>query len=591
MTAAPLDTSEKPQPTPAKRLGALAPLRLLGWREAGPILAFSTVAAALDSVAVGLIFVLSLLVTSTGAPQGRAVDAVNGLATGLGWSLAWTVVVLMLVVGALRVGARFAGEALLARAQTRLQESWTVALFEACFALPYERFIQHHTAERSDLIIVQSERAASAVVAYVRAIVWTLTLVMTVALLWLVSPGATLVAIAAGGILLLVFRPLWAAANRAGAQRVTTARATWRAVVEPVANFRSVVLFRAAPRLADRARLRVRAWGRDIRRISLVNSAAVIGFDLGLTILVAGGLAVALALGRSLPELLPSFLLLVAAAYRIIPLLTQLSSNYAVYRSNAPSLDAVQAALEVEPGPSRPGLASAAISKGPLLSLEDVRFSHPGRDEILRGVSLDLWPGEHVGVVGPSGSGKSTMLDVLMGLLAPTSGRVARAPGREGGPLVVAYVPQQPFLLEGTVLENLALGAGDAPPDRARAAELLEFVGLGAKSGANLDLDTPIGEGGLRLSGGQRQRLSLARALYLRPDVLVLDEPTAALDEASERALIANLLRLEGVTMVLTTHRPGPLEACSRVVRIEGGRLVEDRARPTPGAAHAARPE
>ncbi|CAM5629560.1 ABC transporter OS=Streptomyces glaucescens OX=1907 GN=SGLAU_16740 PE=4 SV=1 [Streptomyces glaucescens] len=223
-----------------------------------------------------------------------------------------------------------------------------------------------------------------------------------------------------------------------------------------------------------------------------------------------------------------------------------------------------------------PASGTGAVPTGPL-TFENVTVRHPGRaTDAVSGVSLTVEPGETVALVGPSGAGKSTLLNVALGFVRPTDGRV-----RIGGADLtgidleewrsrIAWVPQRPHLYAGTIAENVRLARPDAD-DRAvrralRDAGALEFVDA-LPQGA----DTVLGEDGAGLSAGQRQRLALARAFLADRPVLLLDEPTAALDGATEAEIVAAVRRLAvGRTVLLVVHRPALLDVADRVVRLDG---------------------
>ncbi|MBU6531039.1 thiol reductant ABC exporter subunit CydD [Streptomyces sp. NPDC057245] len=209
------------------------------------------------------------------------------------------------------------------------------------------------------------------------------------------------------------------------------------------------------------------------------------------------------------------------------------------------------------------------------LSFEDVTVRYPGRTaDAVTGVSLTVEPGETVALVGPSGAGKSTLLSALLGFVAPSGGRI-RVGGADLSSLDpaqwhsrVAWVPQHPHLYAGTIAENVRLARPDADGCAVRRAlrdaGALEFVDA-LPEGA----ETVLGEDGAGLSAGQRQRLALARAFLADRPVLLLDEPTAALDGATEAEVVAAVRRLaKGRTVLLVVHRPALLEAADRVVRL-----------------------
>lgn len=225
----------------------------------------------------------------------------------------------------------------------------------------------------------------------------------------------------------------------------------------------------------------------------------------------------------------------------------------------------------------------AALTRTPptgALSLRDLVAVAPGREQpILKNVSLEVAQGCVVVVLGPSGSGKSTLARCMIGIWPHMSGEVllderpiAGWSRDELGPHL-GYLPQDIELFEGSIAENIArFGEVDSQQiiEAARSAGLHDMILRFPKG-----YDTSIGEAGGLLSGGQRQRIGLARALYGRPKLVVLDEPNANLDDVGEAALVqaVQLLKRQGSTVVLVTHRPGILAAADRVVVLNNGVL------------------
>ncbi len=216
------------------------------------------------------------------------------------------------------------------------------------------------------------------------------------------------------------------------------------------------------------------------------------------------------------------------------------------------------------------------------LRLKDVHYHYPGSEhEVLKGVDLTVGKGTAIGFVGKTGAGKSTLIDIIMGLLRPTAGEVLL----DGQPLTrqleawqrqIGYVPQLLSLVDGTIRENVALGIPqeliDEPAlqraiDQAQLRELVNQLPQG--------LDTVIGERGVRLSGGQRQRVAIARALYHNPAIIIFDEGTSALDDATESEVIRAVDALKGhKTVLMIAHRLSTLKNCDHIFALENGRLV-----------------
>ncbi|MEU8461856.1 thiol reductant ABC exporter subunit CydD [Streptomyces sp. NPDC029003] len=251
----------------------------------------------------------------------------------------------------------------------------------------------------------------------------------------------------------------------------------------------------------------------------------------------------------------------------------------AQYHAAAEGLAAAEEIFEVLQTPAPPAGAGAAVPAGAQrITFEAVEVRYEGRSASSPGpVSFTVGPGECVALTGPSGAGKSTLLGVLLGFVTPASGRVLIGDADLAGLSPeqwrerVAWVPQRPHLFAGTIAENVRLarpGASEEAVEAAlRDAGAWEFVSA-LPNGAR----TPLGEGGVGLSAGQRQRLALARAFLADRPVLLLDEPTAALDGETEAAVVEAVRRLAvGRTVLLVVHRPALLAVADRVVRVGEG--------------------
>ena len=218
------------------------------------------------------------------------------------------------------------------------------------------------------------------------------------------------------------------------------------------------------------------------------------------------------------------------------------------------------------------------------LRVSDLKYRYPRTEEFVIDVqALSVTAGESVGVIGTSGSGKSTLVDLLIGMLTPTSGRI-EVNGQDSAGVArswmncIGYVPQFVYLMDTTIRRNVAFGLPTDEIDDSkvevalRAASLWDFVN--ELPGA---AETIVGERGVRLSGGQRQRLGIARALYIEPQVLVFDEATSALDDETEQEIVESIRKLaQDRTVITVAHRTTTLRHCSRILRLEKGRIVAD---------------
>lgn len=217
------------------------------------------------------------------------------------------------------------------------------------------------------------------------------------------------------------------------------------------------------------------------------------------------------------------------------------------------------------------------------LSVQQLQFSYPHTQrQVLHIDSLQIAPGEHVAIMGPVGSGKSSLLKVLAWLYPSETGQVL-LDGLDMAQISpadlraqIAWVGQDPVLFRASLRDNLLMAAPHVSDERLQ--HVLRITGMVSWVAAHpMGLDMPLGENGASLSGGQRQMVALARALLADAPVLLLDEPTSAFDATGEQRLLDALQpELQGKTVVLATHRPGPLSLVSRMVLLDGGQMVAD---------------
>ncbi|HEX2659606.1 MAG TPA: ABC transporter ATP-binding protein [Polyangia bacterium] len=288
--------------------------------------------------------------------------------------------------------------------------------------------------------------------------------------------------------------------------------------------------------------------------------------------------------GRSGRDVVPLLGLFAYAGFRLIPSANRLLLHVDALRSAAALIDRLtshRTAFLRDLSQAEPEPTQGAIEFRDQLTIEGLSYRYgEGAPFVLSDVSATIMRGQSIGVVGPTGAGKSTLIDLIFGLLEPSTGRIAvdgvdirRA--RRAWQRRIGYVPQTAFLFADSIRQNIALGIPAAAIDEARVREALELVQLASFVDAlPAGLDTEIGERGIRLSGGQRQRVAIARALYHDPELLVLDEATAALDNKTERDLTEAIERLRGrKTLIVIAHRLTTVQRCDALMFLSHGRL------------------
>ena len=360
-------------------------------------------------------------------------------------------------------------------------------------------------------------------------------------------------------------------------------RSRVQAVQEGLGGIRDVLLDNAQ-------KLYVRKFTRienKLRRAQGANALIVvaprfIAEAAGMILLVV--LAIVASRSGDIDSSLPVLGALALGAQRLLPLFQQAFSGWASLMGNSALLENVVDLLKQPISPRFVEQTSAAPPLGDVLELHRIHFQYaPELPPALRDINIRIPRGARVGLVGRSGSGKTTLMDLLMGLLQPTSGWISVDGVRleESNILSwqkqVAHVPQHIFLLDSTILENVAFGTDSAKIDYDRVrkacslAELDEFI-----SALPSGYQTSVGERGVRLSGGQRQRIGIARALYKNASILILDEATSALDDATEASVINAVQRLgREYTVLMVAHRVTTLRACDTIYRLDSGRVCE----------------
>lgn len=307
------------------------------------------------------------------------------------------------------------------------------------------------------------------------------------------------------------------------------------------------------------------------------------------TIIVCGLLLLIitkLMLGNQPEEIVPLLGVLALAAFRLMPSANRIVNLSNGIRFQMPLFNELyedlliiknKGAKETETCLQKP---ESRMDFENVVSVEELSFAYPEIEkQVLNNISFSIPKGKFVGIVGPSGAGKTTFVDILLGLLAPSKGKIS-VDGKNIYDDIrtwqanLAYVPQSIYLIDGTIRENIALGVDEKEINDAlinkvlQMAELYDFV-----QELPAGIDTTVGERGVKLSGGQRQRIGIARALYYQPQVLVLDEATSALDNETEKSITDTILKLKGkITIIAVAHRLTTLAQCDFKVKFENGK-------------------
>lgn len=545
---------------------------------------YGVLIAGLDTVALLLVYALINVLTNQPV-TGITGDLTRGL--GVGGSDRYRVALVLLGITAIL----FVGRSLLsvfglwitAGATNAAQAAVIERVLMGHARAPQLMRLERNSSETLRTVTSSIDQVTFGVVGSSVALTSNLAVTAAVALGLLLSSPVVAVAVVVyfAAIAIAWTRLVRGALVRRGRSVQVLYEERYRLVLQGLAAAKELQLRGRALFYAEGAVARTRKINAAMRVANVVNGSLRYMLE---TSLVVGAVVVVATAGLTggRDSVLPAVGLVMAGAFRLLPALNQVLFLANQVQFNQSATDLVEQELATfgifADGNSNRHSETPVAFEHELL-LEDVTFSYPTRDEpALRGVSLAIRPGESFGIVGPTGSGKSTLLDVILGMLPPHTGTVSL----DGKPLAsqlngwqrsIGYVPQDVYLVDDTLMTNVALGWYGDEIDEERVAEALLLAGLEeVVAGLPDGVESILGERGARLSGGQRQRVGLARALYTRPRVLVLDEATSNLDQATEHRIVESLSALPSdVTMIVVTHRLASARRCDRLVYLEHG--------------------
>ena len=559
--------------------------------------------ALLDLVGVALVGVLSILSASliTGAQiPSRLQEALQSLGFTVPGGTTTIVVVSLLSAGFLL--AKTATYGVLARSVYRVlgrsQASATAALADKLLRQPLSRQEVRRSQEVTFALTSGASAAFIGVLssAAIVASEATLLLVLGLALMVVDPLVTTVVVIYLALVGLVVHRSLARWSGRLGQRLRVSAVQSHQSLQEALDSGREIRVTKRSRLFSHSLSRQLRVYANSLSDSYFASQVPKLAYE---SALVIGGILLTgwqFATADAISAITTLAVFLVAAS-RVIPSMLRISVQLNLIAGSAAQAHStydLASSMRGSPddpvnplggGPPGHQLREAISSGYPgfagRISMEGVSFTYVNADgPTLHGISLTIAAGQTLALVGPTGSGKSTLVDVMLGLRAPDSGLVTidglgpdvaidRWPG------AIGYVPQAVHLANGSIRENVAFGFSPEDVDDALVWQALSHAHLDDFIRGQIDgLNALVGERGLKLSGGQRQRLGVARALYSRPRLLVLDEATSSLDAETESALASTMHRLAGQTTIVTiAHRLATIRDADQVAYVDRGSI------------------
>jgi ATP-binding cassette subfamily C protein len=302
--------------------------------------------------------------------------------------------------------------------------------------------------------------------------------------------------------------------------------------------------------------------------------------------------AILIMIGRPVDAILPMISLLAISAVRFIPALNVITSSLTTIRLRKYSIDLIvdlikEANLLTEKKKSE-GVYKKDFGKNEIFSnnikLKNISFNY-GTDKkvAVNNINIDIAKGKSVGLIGKSGSGKSTLVDIIIGLLEPSTGEILIDDNNIGTKKIswqkqLGYVPQDVYLLDDTIRNNITFGIEKEEIDEKLLSDVIEKSQLkNLVNSLPKKLDTLIGDRGARLSGGEKQRIGIARALYNKPKVIVFDEATSALDIYNENKILKEIYEnKKDKTLIIISHRNNTVKYCNLIYVMEDGKIIDN---------------
>lgn len=461
-------------------------------------------------------------------------------------------------------------------------------LIQALLRARWTYFVGQRAGHMSNAVGNEANAAAMAYANACRLLAVLVQVLVYTTIALLIAPLVALGALVVGGLIALLFVRLVRMSEQAGRRQVMLVRSLSGRLVDAIQGLKPIKAMAQEEHLQPLLEAETREVNSAKRR-QVVAAGTMSSFHEPILVLV---LMVGLYVTMTATEVVLSGLLVMAFLFhRLVGRIHQVQMVYqslavseSAFWSIQDAIRLAQSEREQGSGTTRPPLIHDGIC------LDEVRFGYDPDTEVLKGASLEIPAGRFVSIVGPSGAGKTTIVDLIIGLLRPHEGEIYI----DDVPLAeidlvswrksIGYVPQEMLLFHNSIYSNVTLGddsisreAVTAALKDAGAADFVERLPDG--------MDTVIGERGSMLSGGQRQRIAIARALVRRPQLLVLDEVTTALDPTTEEEICATLRGIAGgVTILAISHQPAIANVSDIVYRLQNGRVSrEEKVERSPG--------
>ena len=552
--------------------------------QAAAILCFMLVGALAEMTTIGAIVPFLALMADPKAAQSY--PAVGKFFAALGWTdptrLVVPAAILFCAVAVIAAAIRIALTRASQKFVFRVGHDLSLAVYEGILHQPYSFHVSHNTSEiLSGITKVQQVLGNVLMPLMLACSSLTISSFIFAALLTLNAEVALLSGFGFGFIYVAVATSTRRRLRRNSTVIAKSQTGRIRTVQEGLGGIRDVLIDHAQGIYLNKFD-RLDSELRDAQAANALIAATprYVVESAGMILIAALALMLSDSVG-GLSRALPVLGALALAAQRLLPLLQQMYNAWAQVLGNRQVIFDVLKLLQRRQGLDfKAAKPSAPLPFERAIEIRDVSFRYGAGPVVLRGIDLTIPKGSRIAFIGKTGSGKSTIMDLVMGLLDPTTGQICVdgvpiSTQRAAWQTQIAHVPQAIYLSDASIAENIAFGIEPALidpsrlEDAARKADIHDFI-----MGLDEQYQTEVGERGVRLSGGQRQRIGIARALYKQSKILIFDEATSALDDDTEAAIMHAIDKLgRDLTMLTIAHRLSTVRNCDRIYRLSAGRI------------------
>jgi ABC-type bacteriocin/lantibiotic exporter with double-glycine peptidase domain len=466
-----------------------------------------------------------------------------------------------------------------------LRHSISARLLEAYLHQPYEFFLDRHSGEMSKAILSEVDQLIHNVVrpGYIM-LAFSIVLIAITTLLVLINPLLAISTLAIfGGLYALFYLIMRFTLRQHGLVLKTSNHERFIAANEAFGGIKQIKLFGCEQVYLNHFKLPSIRYASTLASNQTLNQVPyylIEAIAFGGIIFISTFMLIN---GENLGKALPILGLYAFSAYRIKPTIQNIFHGFAGLRFGQSIIDNLYTDIYLNKTTDEISLLKLnALKVRKRIDIERISYTYPNSAKAaLQNLNISIPIGKIIGIVGSSGSGKTTLVDLILGLLTPSEGKIFV----DGQPINtenlrawqqnIGYVPQNIFLADTSIAENIAFGI---TKDKINFDQLLHCAKLSEISELISELpngfETVIGEGGIRLSGGQRQRIGIARALYHNPEILIFDEATNALDRLTEKTVMNSIEALANQkTIILIAHRLSLLRNCNQIFFLKKGQI------------------